>query len=79
MINLSHYIKEYDYRPPVYVAIFRTITLEESFAIKNWCIQTYGQSGLRADYKVRWYDHTLSGQVEFHDESDLTMFLLRWQ
>lgn len=40
--------------------------------IKQWCSTTYGEAG------KRWRDDIHNGEVLFRDETDVTLFLLRW-
>lgn len=47
--------------------------------IREWCINTFGKSGWREDLeRNRWLDDIENNEIVFVDESDFTVFLLRW-
>lgn len=65
---------------PYYVAAFPMQSVEKSNEIRRWCVETFGQPGLRVDtHEVRWKDEVRYGEVRFDRESDLIMFILRWE
>lgn len=58
-----------------HVALFNTFggaTLGWMFDMHKWCEETFGHEG------ERWRDQINSGEVDFRDEKDLMLFLLRW-
>lgn len=53
---------------------------ENAKEIKEWCRTTLGPEGYRCDTEeVRWRDNIHYGEVLFGRESDLMMFLLRFE
>lgn len=46
-----------------------------------WCRKTYGLPNMRADStidRVRWRDQLYDGILYFRDETDRTLFIMRW-
>ena len=50
---------------------FRIDNVQE-MQLRKWCLKTYGPPG------IRWEDNIMLGEIVFVNESDLTLFLLRW-
>jgi hypothetical protein len=60
-----------------YVAAF-TYSKIDVDAVKKWCYETFGPPTQRYDEDMRWWDGIKYGEVEFVNEEDLLMFILRW-
>ena len=71
------------YKPPYknyYVAAFPMQPTEKQDEMRIWCYQTFGNPGYKAHTPdIRWVDDIGSGEIRFNRESDLAMFLLRWE
>lgn len=64
----------------LYMAAFANPKSTMSDEIRRWCYQTFGEPGHDVDtFYTRWEDNITNGEVIFSRESDLMMFLLRWQ
>lgn len=51
----------------------------EIHAILKWCQETFGPQGLdNFTYSVRWTIHGQGEAIFFRDESDRTLFLMKW-
>lgn len=57
------------------IAAFQPNNDKHKKEIKQWCYNTYGHPG----YDVGWMDMIVYGEVIFKRESDLNLFLLKWQ
>jgi len=63
-----------------YVAAFPAPDQNLTYEIRKWCYEAYGLPGHRPDtIETRWTDDVKYGEVTFERESDLTLFLLRWE
>lgn len=75
-------MKIHTYKPPYkdyYVAAFPSPTNNTKEMIE-WCHRTFGEPGfLPHTQDVRWRDGIMFGEAYFARESDLMMFLLRWE
>ena len=75
-------IQQYKEATGYYVAAFdtwgRNLRSGLSTRVREWCVKTYGPVN-RNDSTPRWCDDTTWGEVRFRDESDLCMFLLKWE
>lgn len=71
------------YKPPYknyHVAAFPMQDLDQQDAIRKWCYQTFGAPGYRTNTAdVRWVDYIRYGEVKIEQETDLMLFLLKWQ
>lgn len=51
----------------------------DSKEVKEWCIQTYGNSGYQDEIEDSlWVDNTEAGEIMLCKPELLTAFLLRW-
>jgi len=71
------------YTPPYkdyFVAAFPMQDVRIQREMRTWCYNTFGEPGYRVTTdEVRWLDEIAYGEVRFSRESDLAMFLLRWE
>lgn len=44
--------------------------------ILEWCYDTYGSEGPRADGKSRWFK--IFKKIYFHEERDALWFIMKW-
>lgn len=73
-------IHQYKDTTGCYVAAFPLQHIEQVNEIRKWCFKTYGAPGNIFDKpRVRWRDDVKMGQVNFDNERDLMMFVLRWE
>lgn len=62
------------------VVAFPVQEIDVQTEIRTWCYQTFGVPGYKTDTEeVRWVDYITYGEVRIDRESDLVMFLLRWE
>lgn len=72
------------YYKPTYknyiVAAFPMQNVDTQLEMRKWCTQTFGPAGYLIDKDiVRWTDEIGFGEIRFNKDSDLAMFLLRWE
>ena len=73
-----HYYKQ-PYKNYTTVA-FPMQDLATQFQLRNWCYKTFGEPGYKPDTaEVRWVDDIKYGEIRIDRDSDLMMFLLRWE
>ena len=62
------------------IVAFPRPDLKKVKEIREWCYATYGEPGYRSNTdETRWIDDITYGEVVLSRETDLTMFLLRWE
>ena len=79
---IHHYIMDSQDDAKRYMAAFPAggIPFTKTREIQRWCHQTFGESGYRPlTDEIRWEDGARYGEIIFYRESDLIMFLLRWE
>lgn len=63
----------------VHVVEFDSVSVDEITAIRKWCHDTYGASGLRLDSMyTRWRDMAKIGRIYFAREEDVGIFMMKW-
>lgn len=51
----------------------------KNLEVQKWCFNTFGPAGLKFDtMEIRWIDRCVDNQVVFKNESDVSMFMLKW-
>lgn len=62
-----------------YVAAFHS-PVSNASEIRKWCNDIFGKPNFKQEtQEVRWRDNIHYGEVLLSRESDLIMFLLRWE
>ena len=81
MMFIHHYpIPDHSKGGQRYMAAFKRQDPKKIAEIRKWCYTTYGEPGYQVNNaEIRWIDDVSAGEVVFNRESDLMMFLLRWQ
>jgi len=79
---IHHYIMDSQDDTKRYMAVFPSIEIPfaKTREILRWCHQTFGEPGYRSlTAETCWEEGARYGEIIFHRESDLIMFLLRWE
>ena len=79
---IRHYVMDSQDDVKRYMAVFPAseIPVTKRLEILRWCHKTFGKPEYGPlTVETRWEEHTRYGEVIFYRESDLIMFLLRWE
>jgi hypothetical protein len=79
---IRHYVMDSQDDMKRYAAVFPAseIPVTKTLEILRWCHKTFGKPGYcPLTVEARWEEHARYGEVIFYRESDLIMFLLRWE
>lgn len=75
-----HHYKRFANNTYYFVAAFPAPDINLTYEIRKWCYEAYGLPNYKPDtVETRWEDDVKYGEITFERESDLTLFLLRWQ